>query len=75
MFPDDYAPPDERGSRDRDIYPHFSAKFLILERMLRSINAETNDKIVIISNYTATLDLIEKCVVRDGMGVFVLMEP
>ncbi|AOW01360.1 YALI0B07513p [Yarrowia lipolytica CLIB122] len=60
VFPDDYAPPDERGSRDRDIYPHFSAKFLILERMLRSINAETNDKIVIISNYTATLDLIEK---------------
>lgn len=60
VFPDDYAPPEERGSRDRDIYPHFSSKFLILARMLHSIHTDTNDKIVIISNYTSTLDLIEK---------------
>ncbi|KAG5360539.1 DNA repair protein [Yarrowia sp. B02] len=60
VFPEDYSPPDERNSRDREVYSHFSAKFLILERMLRSIHTETNDKIVLISNYTQTLDMIEK---------------
>ena len=32
----------------------------VLERMLARIRAETNDKIVLISNYTQTLDLFER---------------
>lgn len=65
VFPEDYTPPDKRGSRDKNVYSHFSAKFQVLERMLHSIHHETNDKIVIISNYTQTLDLIEKlCRIR-----------
>lgn len=68
VFPDDYAPPEERSSRDREVYSHLSAKFQILERMLHSIHTETNDKIVIISNYTSTLDLIEKMCRLRGYG-------
>ncbi|CAE6525495.1 unnamed protein product [Rhizoctonia solani] len=35
-------------------------KFLVLERFLDRIRRETNDKIVLISNYTQTMDLFEK---------------
>ncbi|KAJ2906143.1 DNA repair protein rhp54 [Zalerion maritima] len=58
-WPDDYVPKDARG-RDRDIRPWYSGKMQVLDRMLARIRAETNDKIVLISNYTSTLDLFEK---------------
>ncbi|KAF8710481.1 SNF2 protein, partial [Rhizoctonia solani] len=35
-------------------------KFVVLERFLDRIRRETNDKIVLISNYTQTMDLFEK---------------
>ncbi|QRW14445.1 DNA repair and recombination protein RAD54 [Ceratobasidium sp. AG-Ba] len=35
-------------------------KFVVLERFLERIRRETNDKIVLISNYTQTMDLFEK---------------
>ncbi|KAG9087282.1 DNA-dependent ATPase protein rad54, partial [Ceratobasidium sp. 370] len=35
-------------------------KFLVLERFLDRIRRDTNDKIVLISNYTQTMDLFEK---------------
>jgi DNA repair and recombination RAD54-like protein len=35
----------------------YSGKMLVLDRMLARIRAETNDKIVLISNYTQTLDI------------------
>ncbi|CAL5874418.1 uncharacterized protein PFLUO_LOCUS8714 [Penicillium psychrofluorescens] len=58
-YPEDYAPPDTRG-RDRDIKSWYSGKMMVLDRMLARIRQDTNDKIVLISNYTQTLDLFEK---------------
>ncbi|KAK4187859.1 DNA repair protein rhp54 [Podospora australis] len=58
-WPEDYVPKDARG-RDRDIKPWYSGKMQVLDRMLARIRAETNDKIVLISNYTSTLDLFER---------------
>lgn len=46
--------------KSREVQTEFSSKFRILERFLAKIRAESDDKIVIISNYTQTLDLIEK---------------
>jgi DNA repair and recombination RAD54-like protein len=58
------------------VHCEWSGKFIVLERcswiyyrepntktrdrFLHSIRTETNDKIVLISNYTQTLDLFEK---------------
>jgi DNA repair and recombination RAD54-like protein len=56
IFPDDYVQKDARG-RDRDVKVHYSGKMLVLDRMLARIRADTNDKIVLISNYTQTLDV------------------
>ena len=58
-FPEDYIPKDARG-RDRDPKPWYSGKMQVLDRMLARIRQDTNDKIVLISNYTSTLDLFEK---------------
>jgi DNA repair and recombination RAD54-like protein len=55
-LPDDFVPKDARG-RDRDVKVWYSGKMLVLDRMLARIRAETNDKIVLISNYTQTLDI------------------
>lgn len=58
-FPDDFVPKDARG-RDRDIKPWWSGKMSVLDRMLARIRQDTNDKIVLISNYTQTLDVFEQ---------------
>lgn len=58
-WPDDYVPKDGRG-RDRDIKPWYSGKMRVLDRMLARIRQDSNDKIVLISNYTQTLDMFEK---------------
>ncbi|CCD27442.1 DNA-dependent ATPase RAD54 NDAI_0K02510 [Naumovozyma dairenensis CBS 421] len=55
-IPSDY----NMSSNSRDIQPKYSGKFSILERFLHKIKTESDDKIVLISNYTQTLDLIEK---------------
>lgn len=59
LIPDDYENL-EQGGRGREIQTWFGSKFAILERFLHKIRNETNDKIVVISNYTRTLDLIER---------------
>lgn len=59
FFPDDFVPKDARG-RDREVKTWYSGKMQVLDRMLARIHADTNDKIVLISNYTQTLDLFEK---------------
>lgn len=59
FIPEDYESL-EGGGRSKEIQTWFSAKFSVLERFLHKMRTETNDKIVIISNYTRTLDLIEK---------------
>ncbi|CAI7594020.1 unnamed protein product [Penicillium pancosmium] len=58
-YPDDFTPPDARG-RDREVKSWYSGKMMVLDRMLARIRQDTNDKIVLISNYTQTLDLFEK---------------
>ncbi|RMZ81328.1 hypothetical protein DV738_g2303, partial [Chaetothyriales sp. CBS 135597] len=57
-WPEDYSPKGSRG-RDRDVKCWWSGKFMVLERMLARIRQDTNDKIVLISNYTQTLDVLE----------------
>ncbi|CAG8511298.1 11270_t:CDS:10 [Ambispora leptoticha] len=46
--------------KSRYVRPEFSGKMQVLDRMLSKIKQETDDKIVLISNYTQTLDLFEK---------------
>lgn len=58
-FPENYVPKEARG-RDRDVKPSYSGKMQVLARMLARIRQDTNDKIVLISNYTSTLDLFER---------------
>ncbi|KND02005.1 uncharacterized protein SPPG_02511 [Spizellomyces punctatus DAOM BR117] len=57
LFPQDFDP---TGCQSQ-----FSGKMLLLEGMLARMRKTTTDKIVLISNYTQTLDLFEKmCRVR-----------
>lgn len=44
----------------RDLKPEFGGKLMVLDCMLASIKANTTDKVVLVSNYTQTLDLFEK---------------
>ncbi|CCH44834.1 DNA repair and recombination protein [Wickerhamomyces ciferrii] len=60
LIPDDYINSITGGGRNREVQTWQSGKFSILERFLAKIKKESNDKIVLISNYTQTLDLIEK---------------
>ncbi|KAJ1975781.1 DNA-dependent ATPase protein rad54 [Dimargaris verticillata] len=41
-------------------YPALSGKMLLLDRMLRQLRETTQDKVVLISNYTQTLDVFEQ---------------
>ncbi|PHH73619.1 hypothetical protein CDD83_4695 [Cordyceps sp. RAO-2017] len=58
-YPPEYVPREARG-RDRDVKSEYSGKMQVLDRMLARIRQDTNDKIVLISNYTSTLDLFER---------------
>ncbi|KAG8926713.1 DNA-dependent ATPase protein rad54 [Tulasnella sp. 417] len=62
------------GGRDRSagrsVNCTWSGKFLVLERFLEQLRRETNDKIVLISNYTQTLDLFAKLCRAKGYGYF-----
>lgn len=52
--------PEDYDSKGREVQSWLSGKFAILERFLYNLRYETGDKIVLISNYTQTLDLIER---------------
>ncbi|KAI9652935.1 MAG: helicase [Trizodia sp. TS-e1964] len=39
---------------------HTSGKLLVLDRLLRILSSTTEEKIVLVSNYTATLDLLQR---------------
>jgi DNA repair and recombination protein RAD54 and RAD54-like protein len=61
LLPEEYTPSTGGSNgKHRDVECHWSGKMAVLERMLSRIRMETNDKIVLISNYTQTLDLFEK---------------
>ncbi|KAI8885783.1 hypothetical protein K501DRAFT_245220 [Backusella circina FSU 941] len=53
----------------RSVDPHYSGKFIVLARMLEKIKKETKDKIVLISNYTQTLDLFQAFCKQQHYGV------
>lgn len=57
------------GRHGTYVQTSYSGKFAILERFLFKIKTESNDKIVLISNYTQTLDLIEKMCRFNHYGV------
>ena len=67
FFPDDFVPKDSRG-RDRDVKSWYSGKMQVLDRMLARIRHDTNDKIVLIRNYTQTLDIFDKLCRARGYG-------
>lgn len=48
------------GWCSRDLRPELGSKILVLDLMLAQIKSTSNDKIVLISNYTQTMDLFEK---------------
>ncbi|KAG6874219.1 hypothetical protein C0995_003765 [Termitomyces sp. Mi166 len=59
----------ERG-RSQTVRCDWSGKFVVLERFLHHIKTHTTDKIVLISNYTQTLDLFEKLCRSKKYGFF-----
>ncbi|KAF8201735.1 DNA repair protein, SNF2 family [Pholiota molesta] len=46
--------------RNQTVRCDWGGKFMVLDRFLHHIHTQTDDKIVLISNYTQTLDLFEK---------------
>jgi len=59
-----------RNGGNQGIRCDWGGKFVVLERFLHQIHTETNDKIVLISNYTQTLDLFEKMLRSKKYGYF-----
>lgn len=44
----------------RKVLPELSGKLMVLDCLLAVVKSTTNDKVVLVSNYTQTLDLFEK---------------
>lgn len=78
LIPEGFCGPNQNaqggGSRGRgqsaEVHTEWSGKFVVLERFLHQIKTETTDKIVLISNYTQTLDLFEKMLRSKKYGYF-----
>jgi len=68
FLPDDFVPKAARGRASRDVNCWWSGKMMVLDRMLARIRQDTNDKIVLISNYTQTLDVFDKLCRSRGYG-------
>lgn len=50
----------------KELLPELGGKLLLLDTMLASIKMNTSDKIVLVSNYTQTLDLFERLCRKRG---------
>ncbi|KAF7729964.1 DNA-dependent ATPase protein rad54 [Apophysomyces ossiformis] len=57
------------NSKSGTVNTSYSGKFMVLARMLAKIKRETKDKIVVVSNYTQTLDLFEGYCKQKQYGV------
>ncbi|XP_055594496.1 DNA repair and recombination protein RAD54-like [Uranotaenia lowii] len=60
ILPSNYNP--------KELRPELGGKLLLLDCMLASIKMNTTDKIVLVSNYTQTLDLFEKLCRKRSYG-------
>ncbi|XP_055677114.1 DNA repair and recombination protein RAD54-like [Lutzomyia longipalpis] len=56
------------GYSTRDLLPELSGKLMLLDCMLANIKMSSDDKVVLVSNYTQTLDLFEKLCRKRGYG-------
>ncbi|WFD04962.1 DNA-dependent ATPase protein rad54 [Malassezia vespertilionis] len=65
LFPEGYKPGDRRS-----VTVELSGKLAVLARFLHTIRTTTDDKIVLISNYTQTLDLFERLCRTRRWGFF-----
>ncbi|CAO1618312.1 unnamed protein product [Parajaminaea phylloscopi] len=65
LWPEAYNPRDRR-----EVHTEYSGKMMVLERFLHTIRATSNDKIVLISNYTQTLDVFERMCRNNRWGSF-----
>lgn len=50
------------------VTPSTSSKLLLLMKILSDIRSKTDEKVVVISNYTKTLDLIEQFIISHNMA-------
>lgn len=55
---------------DRDVKPEHSGKLMLLDCLLVNLKTNYDDKIVLVSNYTQTLDLFEKLCSKRFVFVF-----
>jgi len=58
VLPRDFNPKSYRAQES--FRPDFSGKFMVLDTFLAHLRATTSDKIVLVSNYTQTLDMFEQ---------------
>ncbi|XP_063905867.1 DNA repair and recombination protein RAD54-like [Zophobas morio] len=54
------------GYNDKDVMPELSGKLMLLDCFLANLKTNYDDKIVLVSNYTQTLDLFEKLCRKRG---------
>ncbi|SCV74367.1 BQ2448_6799 [Microbotryum intermedium] len=59
LFPPEYDPRETR-SRYKILHTELSGKLAVVDRFLEKMKRETTDKIVLISNFTTTLDILAR---------------
>eukprot|EP00943_MAST-04B_sp_MAST-4B-sp1_P008283 g8283.t1 len=57
IFPESFHDPRQRRECER---AHYSGKMQLLYSMMQELSQNTNERIVLVSNYTETLDLFER---------------